>query len=62
MDDAGFTGCYLLRSCDPQHARSAYVGFTVNPPRRIRQHNGELRNGGAWRTRRSSSAFARNWR
>ena len=52
MDDAGFTGCYLLRSCDPQHARSAYVGFTVNPPRRIRQHNGELRNGGAWRTRR----------
>ena len=52
QDGAGFCGCYLLRSRDPKHSRSAYVGFTVNPLRRIRQHNGELRNGGAYRTRR----------
>ena len=46
--------CYLLRSLDPQHSRSTYVGFTVNPPRRIRQHNGELGSkskAGARRTR-----------
>ena len=46
-----FCGCYLLRSCDPAHPRSSYIGFTVNPLRRVRQHNGEIQ-GGARRTRR----------
>mmetsp|Transcript_11266 Transcript_11266/g.22680 ORF Transcript_11266/g.22680 Transcript_11266/m.22680 type:complete len:590 (+) Transcript_11266:23-1792(+) len=48
-----FCGCYLLlSSCEKPTARGkTYVGFTVNPKRRIRQHNGELRYGGAHRTR-----------
>ena len=46
-----FYGVYLLASLHPSHARSAYIGFTVNPPRRIRQHNGEVK-GGAWKTHR----------
>lgn len=47
----GFFCCYLLRSLCPRHKSRTYIGFTVNPRRRIRQHNGELRCG-AWRTKR----------
>ena len=45
--------CYLLRSCDPKHPYKTYIGFTVNPYNRIRQHNGILKAGGARRTKRS---------
>ena len=45
--------CYLLRSQNPKHPHKTYVGFTVNPHRRIRQHNGVLKHGGARRTRQS---------
>ena len=31
-----FCGCYLLRSCDPAHPRSSYIGFTVNPMYELR--------------------------
>lgn len=37
--------CYLLTSANPRYERHTYIGFTVNPSRRLRQHNGELVNG-----------------
>lgn len=41
-----FFACYLLTPVlAPQRLRCTYVGFTVAPTRRIRQHNGEIRNG-----------------
>jgi predicted GIY-YIG superfamily endonuclease len=43
--------CYLLRSLAPGHPGSTYIGFTVHPTRRIRQHNGEI-TAGAYRTKR----------
>ncbi|KAK0596121.1 hypothetical protein LWI29_012993 [Acer saccharum] len=46
----GFFACYLLTSLSPRHKGHTYIGFTVNPRRRIRQHNGEIRCG-AWRTK-----------
>lgn len=43
---ARFFACYLLTPVHaPQRLRCTYVGFTVSPTRRIRQHNGEIRNG-----------------
>ena len=45
--------CYLLRSLDPDHPLKTYIGFTTHPQRRIRQHNGILKAGGARRTKRS---------
>lgn len=40
--------CYILRSAITDRT---YIGYTVNFPRRIRQHNGEIV-GGAKRTRK----------
>ncbi|CCG84147.1 protein of unknown function [Taphrina deformans PYCC 5710] len=37
-----FYACYLLRSLKPKYTTRTYVGSTPDPPRRIRQHNGEL--------------------
>ncbi|XP_062086732.1 structure-specific endonuclease subunit SLX1 [Humulus lupulus] len=47
----GFFACYLLVSLNPRHKSQTYIGFTVNPRRRIRQHNGEI-GCGAWRTKK----------
>ncbi|MCL7050997.1 hypothetical protein MKW94_001720 [Papaver nudicaule] len=41
----GFYACYLLCSLCPRFKGHTYIGFTVNPCRRIRQHNGELTSG-----------------
>ena len=51
MDPSAAVCCYLLASQSEQHRNHAYIGFTVDPRRRLRQHNGELE-GGAKQTSR----------
>ncbi|KAF9047348.1 hypothetical protein BJ165DRAFT_1344447, partial [Panaeolus papilionaceus] len=37
-----FYACYLLKSIQTPDSTSIYIGSTPSPPRRIRQHNGEI--------------------
>lgn len=45
MATSRFYCCYLLTSLKEKCELHTYIGFTVHPQRRIRQHNGELVNG-----------------
>ncbi|ESK91029.1 giy-yig catalytic domain containing protein [Moniliophthora roreri MCA 2997] len=45
-----FYACYLLKSIQTPTSKVNYIGSTPDPPRRIRQHNGELTQG-AFKTR-----------
>lgn len=37
--------CYLLQNTSVRHRNHTYNGFTVDPKRRLRQHNGEIKGG-----------------
>lgn len=37
--------CYILRNKNDEYKKFTYNGFTNNPFRRIRQHNGEIKGG-----------------
>ncbi|CAG5100456.1 Oidioi.mRNA.OKI2018_I69.XSR.g17006.t1.cds [Oikopleura dioica] len=43
-------GCYLLCSLNPSTKGRTYIGYTVNPQRRIMQHNSGIHKGGARKT------------
>lgn len=37
--------CYILRNIDKKYENHTYYGFTMDPIKRLRQHNGEIKGG-----------------
>ncbi|XP_065196322.1 structure-specific endonuclease subunit SLX1 homolog [Sycon ciliatum] len=48
--ESSFHGCYLLVATSARSKGRTYIGYTVNPTRRIKQHNSGSQYGGAKRT------------
>ncbi len=56
-----FHAVYLLRSTHPRYAGALYIGATVDPWRRWRQHNGLLANGAKKTSYRQPCTWRGGW-
>jgi predicted GIY-YIG superfamily endonuclease len=46
--------CYLLRHTNPKYKNLTYGGFTTDPIKRIKRHNGEISGGAKYTTSRNN--------